>query len=176
MPISTVTPAPLMITADNKSKAYGTVNPVLTASYTGFVNNETPADLTAQPVLATTATVTSLVGQYPITASGAASTDYSITYLPGTLTIVGTIVVPNAFTPNGDGINDIWDIRFLDTYVNCSVAIFSRYGQKVYSSIGYSIPWDGTYKNAALPTGTYYYIINLKNGTNPLSGFVAIIR
>jgi gliding motility-associated-like protein len=86
------------------------------------------------------------------------------------------IAIPNTFTPNGDGINDTWDIKSLSFYANCSVAIFTRWGQKVYSSIGYSIPWDGTYKGTALPTGTYYYVIDLQNGHSPLSGFVAIIR
>jgi gliding motility-associated-like protein len=95
----------------------------------------------------------------------------------GVLTIQpNQIVVPNTFTPNGDGINDTWNISFLNTYANCTVDIFTRWGQKVYTSIGYGTPWDGTYKATALPMGTYYYIINLKNGTAPLSGFVAIIR
>ena len=86
------------------------------------------------------------------------------------------VVIPNTFTPNGDGINDTWDIKNLDSYVNCTVQIFTRYGQNVYSSIGYGVPWNGTYKGALLPSGTYYYIINLKNSSELLSGFVAIIR
>jgi gliding motility-associated-like protein len=84
--------------------------------------------------------------------------------------------VPNAFTPNSDGVNDTWDIKYLDTYKNATVDVFSRYGEKVYSSVGYATPWDGTYKGSYLPTGTYYYIINPKNGRSPISGFVAIIR
>jgi len=90
--------------------------------------------------------------------------------------IIKDFHIPNTFTPNGDGINDTWNIKYLDTYPNCSVQIFSRWGEIVYSSIGYGIPWDGTYKGSALPSGTYYYIINLKNGLNPISGFVAIVR
>lgn len=176
MPSSAVTPAPLTITADNKSKVKGAPNPLLTANYAGFVNNETPANLISLPVLVTTATIASPVGQYPITVNGAVSTNYSITYVPGILTVVGNIVIPNTFTPNGDGVNDTWNIQFLNAYLNCSVDIFTRYGQKVYSSIGYAIPWDGTLRGAALPAGTYYYIINLKNGLSPLSGFVALLR
>jgi len=86
------------------------------------------------------------------------------------------INIPNTFTPNGDGINDTWDIKNLDSYVNCTVQIYNRYGENVYSSIGYGVPWGGTYKGAVLPAGTYYYIIDLKNGLKALSGFVAIIR
>jgi gliding motility-associated-like protein len=90
--------------------------------------------------------------------------------------LMQNIIIPNAFTPNGDGINDTWDIKNLDTYPNCTVEIYNRWGENVYSSIGYGIPWNGTYRGAPLPTGAYYYIINLKNGHKGLSGYVAIIR
>ena len=179
MPESTVTPALLTIIADNKSKTYGSPNPVLTASYIGFVNFDTAAQLTTQPELSTSATAASPVGQYPIMVGGALSPNYTIAYLSGVLTILPTeasLVIPNTFTPNGDGINDTWDIKFLGDYINCSVDVFTRWGQKIYSSVGYSVPWNGTYNGSALPTGTYYYIINLKNGLTPLSGFVAIVR
>jgi gliding motility-associated-like protein len=86
------------------------------------------------------------------------------------------IIVPNTFTPNGDGINDTWQIKYLDTYQNCSVRIFTRWRQMIFSYIGYGIPWDGTYKGPALPTGTYYYVIDLNNAGKLISGFVAIIR
>ncbi|MGN6637615.1 MAG: gliding motility-associated C-terminal domain-containing protein, partial [Mucilaginibacter sp.] len=92
---------------------------------------------------------------------------------PGT---PGSIVIPNTFTPNGDGINDTWNIKSLSTYANCTVQIFDRWGQRIYSSIGYGVPWDGTYRGAGVPGGTYYYIIDLKNNTPPLAGFVAVIR
>lgn len=179
MPLGTVIPAPLTITADNKSKTFGEANPVLTVTYTGFVNNDGPAQLTGQPIVTTPAVTNSPVGQYPITVSGATSPNYNFIYIPGILAInpvPQNIIIPNAFTPNGDGINDNWDIKNLNSYLNCIVQIYNRYGENVYSSIGYGIPWDGTYKGAALPTGTYYYIINLKKGDKLLSGYVAIIR
>lgn len=176
MPESTVTPAPLTITADDKSRGYGAPNPVLTVTYLGFVNGDGPAQLTTPPVITTTAVTTSPVGQYPISASGAASPNYTITYITGVLTVNPGPFIPNAFTPNGDGINDTWNIKNIDFYPNCTVMIFNRWGQNVYSSIGYGIPWDGTYHGSALPTATYYYIINLKNGLKALSGFVVIVR
>ena len=86
------------------------------------------------------------------------------------------IVVPNAFTPNADGINDLWEIQHLESYPNCTVQVFNRYGEKLYYSVGYSTPWDGKYKGNNLPSGTYYYIIDPKNGRKPVSGYVAIIR
>lgn len=83
----TVTPAPLTITADNKSKIYGVALPALTASYSGFVNGDTEASLDTPVTLSTTATATSDVGTYPITAGGATDLNYAVTFLGGTLTI-----------------------------------------------------------------------------------------
>src|SRR5262249_41179483 len=70
----TITPAPLIITANNQTKVYGQANPALTVSYSGFVNGDTAASLTTPPTVTTTATTLSPVSgsPYPITASGAA--------------------------------------------------------------------------------------------------------
>ncbi|HZH36250.1 MAG TPA: gliding motility-associated C-terminal domain-containing protein, partial [Flavisolibacter sp.] len=84
--------------------------------------------------------------------------------------------IPNVFTPNGDGVNDKWQIRHLINYPDCTVEIYNRYGQVVYQGVGYSTPWDGTSKGQPLPASTYYYIIHPKNGLKPLSGFVDIVR
>jgi hypothetical protein len=80
-------PGTLTITADDKTKVYGAGLPALTASYSGFVNGDTPACLNPPVALSTTATVMSPVGPYPITASGAQDPDYTISFSPGTLTI-----------------------------------------------------------------------------------------
>jgi gliding motility-associated-like protein len=179
MPVSTVNPAPLTIIADNKSKIYGAENPVLTASYDGFVNEETRAVLTLLPVLSTTAVTLSPVGEYLISVSGAQASNYSISYQDGVLSVAPPeqdIFIPNTFTPNGDGVNDTWNIKYLNAYSNCSVNIFTRWGKNVFSSVGYGTPWDGTYSGKPLPMGTYYYVINLKNGGSPLAGFVLIVR
>lgn len=84
--------------------------------------------------------------------------------------------VPNAFSPNGDGVHDLWVIRYLDSYPGATVDVFNRYGQKVFESKGYGKPWDGTLRGQPLPVGTYYYLIDPKNGRKPISGFVDIIR
>lgn len=86
------------------------------------------------------------------------------------------LVVPNVFTPNGDGVNDIWNVKYLESYPNNKVDVYNRYGEKVYSSIGYSVPWDGKYNGSYLPPGTYYYIIDPKNGREVIAGNVTIIR
>jgi autotransporter-associated beta strand protein len=85
--ILTVTPAGLTITAGNQTKVYGAALPTLTAGYTGFVNGDTPASLTTQPTLSTTATTHSDTGVYASIASGAVDTDYSFTYVAGSLTV-----------------------------------------------------------------------------------------
>ena len=85
--ILTVSPAKFTITADNLSKIYGTDLPTLTASYAGFVNGDTAANLDTQPTLSTTATAHSDTGGYAITASGAVDPDYTISYVGGTLTV-----------------------------------------------------------------------------------------
>src|SRR2546422_152103 len=78
---------PLPITADSKSKVYGAAVPSLTATYTGFVNGETETDLDTPVTLSTTAAASSNAGTYPITASGAADANYTITHVNGTLTV-----------------------------------------------------------------------------------------
>ena len=85
-------------------------------------------------------------------------------------------IVPNAFTPNGDGINDTWNIKYLDEYPNANITITNRYGTQVYYSHNYPIPWDGRYKGSDLPAGTYYYIINPGSGRKVIAGSVTIIR
>ncbi|MFD0748517.1 PKD domain-containing protein [Mucilaginibacter calamicampi] len=85
-------------------------------------------------------------------------------------------LIPNAFTPNSDGINDLWDIKYLNMYPNVTVEIFSRNGEKVYFSKGYASPWDGTSRGAMLPVGTYYYIINPGSGRKTATGYVSIIK
>jgi hypothetical protein len=86
----TVQKAPLTITANNLTMPPGGPLPTLTASYSGFVNGDTASSLTTSVTLSTTATVSSPAGTYPITASGAASGNYSISYVGGTLTVSGT--------------------------------------------------------------------------------------
>ncbi len=84
--------------------------------------------------------------------------------------------IPNVFTPNRDGINDTWVIRYLESYPGCTVEVFNRYGQLIFRSIGYSHPWDGTFNGKEAPAGTYYYIVDPKNGRQKMSGFVDIVR
>jgi gliding motility-associated-like protein len=89
---------------------------------------------------------------------------------------VSDIIIPNTFTPNGDGINDYWNIGGLQNYPYAFVQIFNRYGQKVFESKGYSKPFDGKFGGSYLPGGVYYFIINLNSRCSLLSGSLTIIR
>ncbi len=89
---------------------------------------------------------------------------------------ISGINIANTITPNGDGINDYWNITGIQDYPASLVQIFTRYGQKVFESRGYAHPFDGTFGGKPLPVGVYYYIINLSNNCNLLSGSLTIIR
>ena len=91
--------------------------------------------------------------------------------------VLKTPLIPNAFSPNSDGINETWVIQYLNSYPNVEVSVFNRYGQPVFHSSGYSKYWDGTYNSKALPAGTYYYVIDRKiEGAKKLTGWVMILR
>ncbi len=86
------------------------------------------------------------------------------------------INIPNAFSPNGDGINDTWTISGLETYPHSSVLVFNRYGQQVFYQKPYSKGWDGSFKANQLPVGAYYYIIERGEGYASLKGTVLLLR
>jgi gliding motility-associated-like protein len=90
--------------------------------------------------------------------------------------IKGNIVVPNTFTPNGDGINDTWNIKNLDSFASSEISVFNRWGQKVYYSKGYPKPWNGTYNGKKLPASAYYYLIVINDINTKQSGWVTIIN
>ncbi len=97
-----------------------------------------------------------------------------------TLTVVPYCIKPmNAFTPNGDGINDRWLITDGNCLISVRAQVFNRYGSRVFESPNYDNTWDGTYKGKPLPDGTYYYVLEfvLLNGKRQvLKGDVTILR
>lgn len=98
-----------------------------------------------------------------------------------TRTIVQVLVglekssIPNAITPNGDGVNDYWNIKGIEKYPTAIIQIFNRYGQKVADMKGYTHPFDGTSNGSRLPGGVYYYIITLTAECH-ISGSLTVIR
>ena len=131
------------------------------------LNNATIKDPVASPSSTTTYTLVVIddnkceaSGSITITVSGAGS----------------KILVPNAFSPNGDGINDTWVITNLSVYPGATVDVFNRYGQPVFHSENSNKAWDGTYNGKPLPVGTYYYIIDPKNNEKKMAGSVTIFK
>ncbi|WP_113651615.1 gliding motility-associated C-terminal domain-containing protein [Pedobacter namyangjuensis] len=84
--------------------------------------------------------------------------------------------IPNSFSPNDDQINDHWQINGADNYPNADFMIFSRNGTQVFQSKGYAKPFDGKFNGKFLPTGVYYYVIDLKSACGKLTGSLTIIR
>ena len=94
--------------------------------------------------------------------------------------IIATInaeCVPNVFTPNGDNINDTWNLESTFLYSDSEVRIYGRYGRLIFQSVGYSTPWDGKNENGNdVPEGAYFYSIEIGLGFDAIKGSVTIIR
>ena len=117
-------------------------------------------------------------------ASPGVTTTYTVTYT----SVIGcqasdSVIVrvfrelPNTITPDGDGVNDVWNIPEIENFPQAHVVIYNRWGNAVYESTGYHDPWDGTHKGKDLPTGSYFYIIDFKvPGEEVMNGTVNIIR
>ena len=87
------------------------------------------------------------------------------------------LIIPNAISPNGDLINDVWNIGMIELYPELEIKIFNRWGEIVWrSEKGYPRPWDGRSKGVPLPIDSYHYIIDLHNGSKQLIGNVTIVR
>jgi gliding motility-associated-like protein len=83
---------------------------------------------------------------------------------------------PNSFSPNGDGINDAWQISGLENYPGVRINIFNRYGVIIYTGNAEGLAWDGRLNGKELPVGVYYYVLNFAKFSKPLTGSVTIIR
>lgn len=93
-----------------------------------------------------------------------------------TVTVLDEILIPNTFTPNGDGINDTWVITYIENYENNQVLIFDRTGRQLTAFDNYQQSWDGTVNGNPLPGDTYFYIIHRGGQRPPLKGSITIIR
>jgi gliding motility-associated-like protein len=77
------------------------------------------------------------------------------------------IFIPNAFTPNGNGVNDTWDIPASAAYPGFELFVYDRYGQLIFHTTKTPVSWDGTYKGKQQPVGVYVYALSmtLQDGT-----------
>jgi gliding motility-associated-like protein len=149
-----------------------TVNPSVTGENLEFLwtpgrfqlSSSTQQQLVIQPVEDVTYTIT-------VTGTGECRSSDQVA-----IKVLKKPIIPNVFSPNGDGINDVWVIKYLDNYPGATVDVFNRAGQRVYRTQGYSTPWNGTFKGNPLPIGTYYYVIDPKNGREKISGSITILK
>ena len=79
--------------------------------------------------------------------------------LPVRVEVIESLYIPSAFTPNGDGLNDSWQITNAAFFPLCEVAIYNRWGELVFYSKGYTQPWDGVYQERPVDGGVYSYQI-----------------
>lgn len=110
------------------------------------------------------------------------STDYVLTAVSalgcGTVTdtvhvfVYKDVFVPNAFTPNGDGVNEVWRVPALNAFKRYDIRVYNRYGQMVYSAKDVNSGWDGR----GHPAGVYVYMISIDGGRRMLRGTLNLIR
>ncbi len=86
------------------------------------------------------------------------------------------LFIPNAFSPNGDQLNDTWSIPALAAYPDFELYVFNRYGEVVFSTKGNNLPWDGRFKGKLLPTGAYPYLVKLNVPNQLFKGMLMIIH
>ncbi|MDD4218240.1 MAG: gliding motility-associated C-terminal domain-containing protein, partial [Bacteroidales bacterium] len=90
-------------------------------------------------------------------------------------TDVDCLTIPNAFTPNGDGINDTWIIENIEMFPWALIQVFNRWGQLVFEGYGAGKPWNGTWNGKIVPTGSYIYTVDIFNGTK-YCGIVTVVQ
>jgi len=97
-----------------------------------------------------------------------------------TIRVEDAIKIPNVITPNGDGVNDTWNIEQIEDFPNATFVIYNRWGNIVWKATGNVFKWDGTnYRNGELlADGTYFYIIDLQSTaySAPFTGYVQLIK
>ena len=162
-----------------------TANPYATVT----INGTAVADNTASAAIALKASGTTKITLIVTAADGVTKQTYPITitksglnaalesskFLPGIFKTDSTVLANNILTPNGDGVNDTWLIKNIENYPNNSVTVYDRMGRIVFAKKSYANDWAGTYGGSILNQGTYYYLVDLGNGTY-LKGFITVVR
>jgi gliding motility-associated-like protein len=153
-------PAPLVVTIQPEYEVLLGNSVVLNPTYGGneplffewtpstFLNNAAIDTPTARPFVTTTYTITvSDTNQCEVSAATTVLVNDSI-----------KIYIPNIFSPNADGINDVF-LFYANAVKNVYYTIYNRWGEKVFESRDITVGWDGTYKGKLAPEGVYTYYI-----------------
>jgi gliding motility-associated-like protein len=164
----------LSVTADKTAVPKGeTVQ--LNAS--GADNYEwTPAESLNDPLIADPVASPSITTLYTVTGTltGECSAQAQIT-----ITVDGEkifITVPPAFSPNGDGVNEMLVIDGITEYQDCVLTIFDGRGRRIYEQKSYNNDWNGTYQGRPVPDGTYFYVFGCPTNERPVTGSVLVFR
>lgn len=92
------------------------------------------------------------------------------------ITVYPKVVIPNTFSPNGDNVNDTWNIPAAASFPNPVVKIVNRYGNLVYQSTGPFKAWDGKMNGKDLPPAVYYYSVYLNEDFQTYTGWLMLVR
>lgn len=115
-------------------------------------------------------------GSYNIRVLDANDCEYKLNSITLMDNPVDCLRIPNAFTPNADDNNDTWIIENIEMFDKYMIKVFNRWGQKLYEAHPGEEPWDGRNKNGKyVPAGSYMYLINLNNGSEPYTGIVTVV-
>jgi gliding motility-associated-like protein len=149
----------------NLNGSTNALNPIIRWSPISTLNNPSILNPTAAPTTTT---------QYylQIEEAGCTSIDSM------RVIVISDIIIPNVFSPNGDGVHDRWIIQRIEDHPNAVVEIFNRYGQSIFRRTGYNAgnAWNGQQNGNNIPVGVYYYVIQgLVNQPNK-SGSVTLLR
>ncbi|MEM7484139.1 MAG: gliding motility-associated C-terminal domain-containing protein [Bacteroidota bacterium] len=138
-----------------------------------IITLEITVNLVALGVLTNTA---SIVSTFPLDIDASNNeASASIEVVPSPCETPGTLC--NIFSPNGDGFNDT--LKLVDPnneFGNARLEVFDRYGNSVFEMDSYDSSWDGTGDNGELPKGTYFYLLDLRDGSEVTKGWIQIVR
>ncbi|RYE16852.1 MAG: gliding motility-associated C-terminal domain-containing protein, partial [Sphingobacteriales bacterium] len=138
-------------------------------SFTWSPSPDIPNSSILQPTVAPIADATYRLNVISKNGCGSSTDEVNVNFYKG-------IFIPNAFTPNNDGLNDSWNVPALDAYPGFQLKVFDRYGQKVFENNNKNKPWDGRHKGQPLTMGVYIYVVKLNEQLPVLKGTVLIIR
>ena len=174
--IAVVAPIPTIQLADSLTTYKGntfTMNPV----YTGNPNQFQWASATyLSDVTAANPTVTAIENDitYTLDVKNSTGCEAKDTIR---ITVYARVWVPDAFSPNGDGLNDTWELFGIEAFPDAIVTIFNRWGEVIYSSgKGYMHPFDGTLNGTSLPTGVYAYTLRTVPEKPVIRGSLMLVR